>query len=113
MVVRFTPIGAHLFLGLPMHVIANEADDLALIDPDLARVTMNRVGAAGSWTDRFAAMESLIAERVADAEMPASIGFAWRWLVAADGRVALGSLVSDVGCSHRTLIARFHRNQAA
>ncbi|HEY7286919.1 MAG TPA: helix-turn-helix domain-containing protein [Vicinamibacterales bacterium] len=109
MVVRFTPIGAHLFLGLPMHVIANEAVDLALIDPDLARVTMNRVGAAGSWTDRFAAMESLIAERVADAEMPASIGFAWRWLVAADGRVALGSLVSDVGCSHRTLIARFQR----
>ena len=30
MVVRFTPLGAHLFLGLPMHLIANEAVDLAL-----------------------------------------------------------------------------------
>ena len=71
MVVRFTPMGAHLFLGLPMHLIANEAVDLELIDPALARVLVSRIGAAGSWTDRFAAMESLIAERVAEAEIPA------------------------------------------
>ena len=64
MVVRFTPIGAHLFLGLPMHLIANEAVDLALINPALARVLVSRIGVASSWTDRFAAMESLIAERM-------------------------------------------------
>jgi AraC-like DNA-binding protein len=107
MVVRFTPIGAHLFLGLPMHLIANDAVDLELIDPALARVLMSRIGTAGSWTDRFSAMESLIAERLTDAEMPGSIGLAWRRLVAADGRLSIGSLASDVGCSHRTLIARF------
>ena len=107
MVVRFTPMGAHLFLGLPMHLIANEAVDLELIDPALAHALVSRIGAAGSWTDRFSAMESLIAERLTDADIPASIAFAWRRLVAADGRVALGSLASDVGCSHRTLIARF------
>ena len=65
MVVRFTPIGAHLFLGQPMHAIANEAVDLELINRALARVVMGRIAAAGSWADRFAAMESLIAERVA------------------------------------------------
>jgi AraC-like DNA-binding protein len=107
MVVRFTPMGAHLFLGLPMHMIANEAVDLELIDPGLARVLVSRIGVAGRWTDRFAAMESLIAERVAEAEIPASIGFAWRSLVATDGRIALGSLASEMDCSHRTLIARF------
>jgi len=107
MVVRFTPVGAHLFLRLPMHVIANEAVDLELIDPAFARVLVSRIGVARSWADRFAAMELLIAERVADAELPASIGFAWRRLVAADGRIALGSLASEMGCSHRTLIARF------
>jgi AraC-like DNA-binding protein len=107
MVVRFTPIGAHLFLRLPMHLIANEAIDLELIDPALARVLVSRIGVAGSWTDRFAAMEWLIAKRVADAKMPASIGIAWRRLMATDGRIKLGSLASDVGCSHRTLIARF------
>jgi hypothetical protein len=107
MVVRFTPMGAHLFLGLPMHLIANEAVDLELIDPALARVLVSRIGAAGSWTERFAAMESLIAERVADAEIPASIGLAWRRLAATDGRIALASLATEMDCSHRTLIARF------
>lgn len=107
MVVRFTPIGAHLFLGLPMHSIANKAVDLELIEPAVARVLASRNLAAGSWPDRFAAMESLIADRVVDAMMPPSVGVAWRRLVAADGRIAVGSLAPDVGCSHRTLIARF------
>jgi AraC-like DNA-binding protein len=107
MIVRFTPMGARLFLGMPMHLISNDAVDLDLIDPGLARAIVSRIAAAQSWTDRFAAMESLIAERVADAEMPASIGAAWRRLVATDGRIALGSLAAELHCSHRTLIARF------
>jgi len=107
MVVRFTPIGAHLFLRLPMHLIANEAIDVALIDPALARVLVSRIGVAGSWADRFAAVESLIAERVAEAQIPCSIDSAWRRLVATDGCIALGSLASELNCSHRTLIARF------
>ena len=107
MVVRFTPLGAHLFFRLPMHSIANEAVDLELIDRALARVILSRVGSAGSWADRFAAMESLVAERVAGAAIPSSIGLVWRRLVATDGRIALGSLASEIDCSHRTLIARF------
>ena len=96
MVVRFTPMGAHLFLGLPMHLIANAAVDLELIDSALARVLVSRIGVAGSWSDRFAAMESLIAERVAEAEMPASIGFS----------------VAQACCHRRPHRARFtrHRN---
>lgn len=90
-----------------MHLIANEAVDLEVIDPALARVLVSRIVSAGSWTDRFAAMESLIAERVAAAGIPASIGLAWRRLVATDGRIALDSLASEMDCSHRTLIARF------
>src|SRR5262249_22535471 len=58
-------------------------------------------------SDRFDAMEVLIAQRVAGARLPASIGVAWRALVATDGRIALGSLAAGLNCSHRTLIARF------
>ncbi len=107
MVVRFTPIGAHLFLRLPMYAIANEAVDLEQINPTFARVLVSRVGVAKSWVDRFAAVESLIAERVAQVQIPASTGLAWRRLVAADGRVALGSVAAELDCSHRTLIANF------
>jgi AraC-like DNA-binding protein len=90
-------------------LIANEAVDLDLIDPALARVLVSRIGGAGSWTDRFTAVESLIAGRVADAKIPVSICLAWRRLVATDGRISVGSLASDMDCSHRTLIARFRR----
>ena len=106
MVVRFTPIGAHFFLGVPMHLLANDAVDLDLIDAALARELMSRVGAARSWVERFDAVEVLIAERVAGAES-LSVSVAWRRLVGAHGRVALGSLASELECSHRTLIARF------
>lgn len=105
MVVRFTPMGAHLFLGLPMHTIVNEAVDLHAIDPALARQLWSRVGVARSWADRFAAMESLIAERIGGAESP--VGIAWKKLLASDGRIALTSLASDMQCSYRTFIARF------
>lgn len=107
MVVRFTPIGAHLFLRLPMHSIANESIDLEQIDATLASAVMRRVGLARSWTDRFAAMESLIAQRIAETEMPGSVDSVWRKLVVTDGRIALGSLDGELDCSHRTLIARF------
>jgi AraC-like DNA-binding protein len=107
MVVRFTPIGAHLFLGLPMHLIAGQALDLESIDSSLARVLASRIGVAKTWTELFAAMESLIAERVADAAIPCSISAAWRKLVAADGCIALGPLAAELDCSHRSLIARF------
>ena len=107
MVVRFTPIGAHLFLGLPMHLIANDAIDLEQIDSALARSIADRVARGGVGSERFDAMEALIAARIADARMSGSIALAWRKLVAADGRVVLGSLARELDCSHRTLIARF------
>ena len=107
MVVRFTPIGAHLFLGLPMDAIANEAIDLQQIDSKFARELTGRIGFARGWTERFDAMESLIAQRIGNVEVLADVALAWRRLVAADGRVVLGSLARELNCSHRTLIAKF------
>jgi len=107
MVVRFTPLGAHLFLRTPMHLIADRAVELSALDPKLAGLVMSRVGAAGSWGDRFTAMEALIAERVAQANTPSGLAWAWRKLEAADGRIALGPLASEIDCSHRALIVHF------
>src|ERR1700733_4452089 len=107
MIVRFTPLGAHHFLRTPMHLIAGQSVELRALDPKLESLIMNRVGAATSWGDRFDAMEALIAERVAQATAPSGVAWAWRKLEAADGRIALGPLASEIDCSHRALIARF------
>lgn len=107
MVVRFTPIGAHMFLGVPMHQISNRAVELKDLDSRLARTIESRVGVAAGWTERFDAVEAIVAERIAEANMPGALSCAWNELNAADGRVTLRSLVSQVECSHRTLIAQF------
>jgi len=107
MIVRFTPLGAHRFLRLPMHSIANQALDLALIEPALARAVKSRVGLARNWADRFAAMEFLIAERIAGTETSDEIAATWHRLVACNGRVAIGSLAAEMDCTRSTLIERF------
>jgi AraC-like DNA-binding protein len=113
MIVRFTPLGAHCFLRTPMHLIAGQAVELSALDAKLAGLVMSRVAAAGSWGDRFAAMEALIAERVAQATTPSGLAWAWRKLEAADGRIPLGPLASETGCSHRALIAQFRTHIGA
>ena len=90
-----------------MHMIEGQAVELSAFDPKLADLVMSRVIAATSWDDRFAAMEALIAERVAPATVPNGLAWAWRRLEAADGRIPLGSLAREIECSHRALIAQF------
>ncbi len=107
MVVRFTPLGAHLFLRMPMHLIVDQAVDLASIDPAIGRQIMNSVGVANSWSARFDAMETLIADRLAQAEVPGAVNLVWRKLIASDGGASLGTLAAETDCSHRTLIAKF------
>src|SRR2546430_16287123 len=41
------------------------------------------------------------------ARISESVGATWHKLVATNGRMSLGSLVSELDCSHRTLVERF------
>jgi len=107
MVVRLTPLGAHHFLRMPMHIIRGRAVELSALDPRLARLVVSRTSAARSWNDRFDAIEALIAERVAQAISPSGLAWVWDKLEAADGRLPLGRLASEIDCSHRVLIDRF------
>ena len=107
LVVRFTPIGAHLFLRTPMHALAGQVADLSAIDPALASAVLDRVGGAKTWSDRFERIEELIANRIAQTTVPIGISQAWYRLEASYGHLSLTHLASLVDCSHRTLIAKF------
>jgi AraC-like DNA-binding protein len=111
MVIRFTPIGAHLFLKIPMDTLANRAVELDQIDLPIARRLLSRLKAAGNWENCFRVMDSLIAERIASARFP-SAGLVWAWqrLQETHGQTEVGLLAAGTGCSRRHLIASFREH---
>jgi AraC-like DNA-binding protein len=109
MIAQLTPIGAHQILRLRMDQIVDRIVELDEIDPRFAHDLMARVGRARDWAGRFDALEGVLAERLADQELPALAARALSRVVGAGGHVRLSSLASDLGCSHRHLIAEFHQ----
>lgn len=108
-VIRFTPIGAHLFLKIPMDLLADRTIELEEIDGLLARQFENRVKATRGWEARLDLLELLIAERLTAARPPSSaLMHAWQRLLKAPNTTDLALLSSESGCSRRHLIAQFH-----
>jgi AraC-like DNA-binding protein len=107
MVVRFTPLGAHLFFRLSMDSLTDRAIPLEQVDRRIAAFVRDQVMVAGGWADRFDAMERLIGSRVAGCTVPHYIERAWNALVRTSGQASVGSLAADAGCSHQHLIQQF------
>jgi AraC-like DNA-binding protein len=108
--VDFTPIGAHLFLGLPMHELANrvvDLEDLLGKDRDVAA----RLEAAATWDERFDLLETVIAARLVEARRPApEIVWAWRTVERTHGAVRVSALAQTLGRSRRHLTTRFREH---
>jgi AraC-like DNA-binding protein len=106
--VRLTPLGAHALFGLSMHELTNQVVELDDLLGRGADELVERLWDAADWPARFDLLDRLIGERIAAAR-PASDGVAWAWRRLRDthGRVAVGGLASELGWSHRRLIARF------
>lgn len=108
--VDFTPIGAHLFLGVPMHELSNRVVDVQDVlgrDRNLAA----RLEAEPTWEARFALLDAVIASRIAATRRPApEILWAWRALEHTNGAVRVGALAERAGRSRRHLIAGFREH---
>jgi AraC-like DNA-binding protein len=107
MVVRFTPLGAHLFFHLSMDSLTDRAVPLEQVDPRIASLVSDHVMVARGWPERFDAMERLIGSRVASYVVPPGIERAWNGLARTWGQTSAGSLAAEAGCSHRHLIQQF------
>jgi AraC-like DNA-binding protein len=105
--VDFTPIGAHLFLGVPMHELSNRVVDIEDVlgrDRDL----VERLEAAATWHARFALLDGIIASRLEDVRRPTpEIVWAWRTLEQTHGAVRVSTLAEQLGRSRRHLLSRF------
>ena len=104
---RFTPLGTHRLLGIPMHELANRTVALDDLVPG-ARELTDRVRDARSWAGRFDLVETFLLRRLVDSTLP-SPGVQWSWehLRRTHGLAPIGALADELGWSHRRLIARF------
>ncbi len=110
-VIRFTPIGAHLFLKTPMDLLADRVIELEEIDKPFARLFENGVRTARCWEARLDVMEQVIAERIAPARPPSStLIYSWQRILREPNTTDLAMLSSESGCSRRHLIAQFRAN---
>jgi len=103
----FTPIGAHLFFGVPMHELSNQVVDIEdLLARD--RNLVERLEDARTWHARFALLEAVIAARLESARGPApEITWAWQALERTGGAIRVTTLAEKVGRSRRHLLHAF------
>ncbi len=107
---RLTPLAASRILGLPMHELTNRTVELEDVLPE-ARELLDRLQDAPTWDFRFDLVEGFLARRL-DASIPPPPGVEWSWarLRRSGGRASIGALASELGWSHRRLIARFREH---
>jgi AraC-like DNA-binding protein len=103
---RLTPIAAHRVLGLPMHEVADRTVALADVAPETTEL-VSRLREA-RWPERFDLVERFLLRRLDAAPEPArEVEWSWQELRRTDGGAAIAELASELGWSHRRLIARF------
>lgn len=106
--VQLTPIGAWRVLRTRMDAIADRILDLEDVDPAFARRLLARLDSAKGWQERIETLEAVLFERLDASAGAASIVSPVLERLAADvERVDLGRLASELGRSHRYLIAQF------
>jgi AraC-like DNA-binding protein len=110
MVIRLTPIGAHMLLGAPMDLLTDRTLALEDVDSRFSRLLTRRAEATDDWLARFDIVENIIATRLASAPSPpAGLLHSWRLLQESPNHVDLAWLPREFGCSRRHLIAQFHK----
>ena len=106
--VDLTPLGAHMLLGVPMRDLSELIVPFEDVLGREAPLLVERLFLAAGWAARFRLLDDFIAHRLAQARPPSpDVIWAWRRLCATSGRLPVGSLAQELGCSRRHLVARF------
>lgn len=104
-----TPIGARLLLNRPLCEITNRAVTLEELFGAAGGVLVERLRSADSWEARFELLDEELGGRFATAsDLSPDLAWTWHAMVRSRGRVTVGALANQVGCSRKHLIGRFH-----
>ena len=109
--ITFTPLGARMILGTPMHVLTNDVVPFEDVWDEPGAELLERLYDAPDWETRFALLDAVLAARLAEATPPPpAVAWAWRRLVAEAGRVAVRDLTVELACSRRYLATQFREH---
>ena len=104
------PLEAYRLLGLSMNRLSGDTVDLVEVLGADGRRLAEQLRDTPSWRRRFALLDRFLLERLDRGPRPSpEVGWAWQRLVATGGAVPIGQLASEVGWSHKHLLARFRR----
>jgi AraC-like DNA-binding protein len=105
--ISVSPLGARALFGLPAGELAGATVAAVDVLGTAAGELHERIRAAGSWPERFAVCDRLLAARAAPRTAAPEVAQAWRLIVSSGGTVGVGALASETGWSSRHLRSRF------
>ncbi|MEW5540504.1 helix-turn-helix domain-containing protein [Streptomyces cyaneofuscatus] len=111
--VSLTPLGARAVYGVPAAELAHRLVPLDELLGALGVELVDRLRAATSWAARFAVLDESLLRAVGRGDgdclyrVRPEVAEAWRRLVAAQGRVQVGAVATELGWSRRYLTERF------
>jgi AraC-like DNA-binding protein len=109
--IDISPLAASRLLGGGMHELAHRVVGLEDVLGQEASLLAEQLDSLPSWEDRFAHLDDVLARRIErTAAPPPSLVHAWSRLRASHGRVAIGDVAAEVGCSPRYLTLQFREH---
>jgi AraC-like DNA-binding protein len=109
--VDLTPLAARMIFRVPMQALARQTMPIEDVLGRDAQRLEERLIEAGTWNERFDLIEAALGARLAAAEQPPpDVDWAWRRLTTAHGRVRIGELAAELGCSRKHLATRFREH---
>jgi AraC-like DNA-binding protein len=107
--VDLTAAGARRFFGIPLSQIAGRVVALRDLLPEGERNLAQQLDAASGWPARLDRVEALLERRIFAARVDsARVDWAVSRIESSAGRIDVGSLARELGCSRKHLIALFH-----
>jgi AraC-like DNA-binding protein len=106
--IDLSPLAARALFGVPMRELDALVVDLEDLLGASSRRLVEQLYEAPSWDSRFDLLDRTIWRRLEQTPRASpDVTWAWRRLRETSGRLAIGGLATELGCSRRHLISRF------
>jgi len=106
--VDLTPTGARRLLGLPLSELGPAVVALRDLLPNEAAFLAERLAETPDWGARLDLVETVLVDRILDTKLDTSrVDWALEQITVSEGRVRVGALARELGCSNKHLITMF------